>query len=507
MFLVDWIPTFLYSLLAFVGISALYLIYQYTVGVYLRVRFYKKQGGVGYYGFGSQLYKDLEEDAIKHGDSYYSILKTQKKNPGMRFFVRNVGKKPLVILTDPLLVKQFLLKAELYRKYDIELFEGVSTRSTLLSEGEEWKISRKSIAPKFAFDNLNNAIPVIIESTLENFDQWDRENKFNHLAVGMFHDITGEVILRHWFGTSHLKNRWQGKHTLTDLIKFFLDDYGTASSSYTFTILGHHIVNLGLQDSHRRFLKRKEELRNYGKQLLKDAMQKGVGDHTLLSVLMKEKENDTKFYDDEKILNEFLDLLIAGADSISHMLGFTLYYLSKHPEKLEKIKEEIEREFSDVSNISILNINRMEYTYAALKETLRLAPEGAFTITREVIQDHCIEGLSLKSGDLVNFVSQTFHMSEEYYSNPEEYCPERWLPNGAYPNDGWKKEPYSFLTFFAGPRNCVGQQLAMIEGRILLSLFLKRYDYKVPSNYELKKVQSFSYIPLDPFYIDIKPRN
>jgi len=254
MIFVDLIPTFLYSLLAFIGISALYITYQYTVGVYLRVRYYKKQGGVGHYGFGSQLYKELEDDAIKHGDSYYNILKTQKENPGMKFFVRNVGKKPLVILTDPLLVKQFLLKAELYRKYDVELFEGVSSRSTLLSEGEEWKISRKSIAPKFAFDNLNSAIPVIIESTLENFDQWDKESKFNHLAVGMFHDITGEVILRHWFGTSHLKNRWQGKHTLTDLIKFFLDDYGTASSSYTFTILGHHIVNLGLQDSHRRFL-------------------------------------------------------------------------------------------------------------------------------------------------------------------------------------------------------------------------------------------------------------
>jgi len=408
-------------------------------------------------------------------------------------------------LTDANMVKQFLMRPELYKKYDIDFWDKVNIKATLFSEGEEWKVSRKIATSTFTFDNVKGAIPTIIQSTLDSFDEWDKQMRFCHLAVGMFHDISGEVILRHWFGTSHLKYKWEGNQTLTDMIKLFLDEYGEASSSFTATILGYKFVKLGLLDSHKRFLKRKQDLRKYGQQLINQAIKDGVQEHTLLAVMLREKASNNKYYDDEKILNEFLDFLVAGADSISHMLGFTLYYLMKQPEKLAKVKAEIERELSDIENVTIDNLNRMEYCHAALKESLRIAPEGAFMIAREALEDHTIGDLCVRKGDLVNAINQTFHMSEEYYTNPYEYCPERWLADGPYPNDGWKKETYSFLTFLGGPRLCPGQHLAMIEGKIILGLFLKRYNYKIPQDYELKMMQAFSYVPLEPFYMEIEP--
>jgi cytochrome P450 len=66
------------------------------------------------------------------------------------------------------------------------------------------------------------------------------------------------------------------------------------------------------------------------------------------------------------------------------------------------------------------------------------------------------------------------HTCEKYYKDALTIRPERWF-NGETENN----EPYTFVPFSAGARNCIGQHLAMMEARLILIHFIKSYTYKI----------------------------
>jgi len=147
----------------------------------------------------------------------------------------------------------------------------------------------------------------------------------------------------------------------------------------------------------------------------------------------------------------------------------------------------------------------MEYMTAFLKETLRLGGPTTGFFYRAPIKDDNLCGFHIKKGTIVNFHPDIYYCSEEYFPNHKEFRPERWLEGQE--QNALKAEPYAFIPFSAGPRNCVGQHLAMIEARIMIALFIKTFKFEFPEDYELKMVKRFLYEPLNPLLVTLKPVN
>lgn len=177
-----------------------------------------------------------------------------------------------------------------------------------------------------------------------------------------------------------------------------------------------------------------------------------------------------------------------------------LYELSKHPEALRKLQKEIKDIYDQRAPISSDSLNRMEWLNAILKETLRMYNPEMLAEFKRALTNHKVGDIKIKKGTLVSTCFATSCFDSEYFEDPFTFKPQRWI-------DGFvKNELYVFTPFGTGPRSCIGQQLTMVIAKIVLSEFVKRFDFKAREGYTLKLGTGKLYGPDDGLLIDLTYR-
>jgi cytochrome P450 len=127
------------------------------------------------------------------------------------------------------------------------------------------------------------------------------------------------------------------------------------------------------------------------------------------------------------IISEFLLFYIAATGTTpSHIYGLLLY-VSRHPQVKQKMQDEIDRLFSAGQPINAESLRQMTYTSAVMHETNRIYGPGISLFTREVAIDTKLGKVPLKAGTLLNHEFITNNYNPEFYINPKEFRPERWL--------------------------------------------------------------------------------
>ncbi|KAJ3252128.1 Cytochrome P450 4d2 [Boothiomyces macroporosus] len=175
---------------------------------------------------------------------------------------------------------------------------------------------------------------------------------------------------------------------------------------------------------------------------------------------------DSQKLSQDQILTEMIGFFIAGQDTTANTLTFMLYELGLHPDIQQKLYNEIKDfELKDESD-ALRYINEFKYLDSVFKETMRMHPLVP-AIDRLVVKDTFVLGYPVRKGQTV-YCSNTFvFKSEKYYKNPESFNPERWLADDSNPN---AYQP------FDGPRNCIGQKMAVIEAKYAIVQILKRFS-------------------------------
>jgi len=483
-------------------------IYKFLIRPYLRFQFYKRQRGFGEFTVGMNFILKRFEDAKKYGDMWHTDKVALNKYPKTKFFLYNWGTQPILFLTDPAFIKEFSTKTENYEKHEstIGLVDEIARGSFIFEEGQRWKRSRKLFSGSFHFENLRDIIPTVVEISKEKYENLIKEKKLSKVdLLDLAGLITGEVTGRFFFGRKFSETYFEGK-PLTSAAVHMTAEIASISFSPLVTILGLNFARKGILPSHKQAMNRVRSLKELLRKMIDEERKSTFSEKNVLHSLL-ELQKTEKAYTDDDIIGEFAGMFVAGTDTTAHAISLATYYLWKHPEKYERVKEEVDREFKDVTKIDLECLNRMEYTTAVLRETLRLGGPAGFLFNRIAIKDHNLLDLKIKKGTLVTGAINLVHFNEMYYSNPFEFIPERYLPDGPFPNDGWKQEPFSQLAFSAGPRNCIGQYLAMIEGKIVLGMLVKMFKWEYPKDYKLKMILKFMYEPADLLESDLIPRN
>lgn len=174
--------------------------------------------------------------------------------------------------------------------------------------------------------------------------------------------------------------------------------------------------------------------------------------------------------------------LFSGHDTTSSSICYIFYLLSTHDSALKRLRKEHDAVFgSDLDQRSTrleenpFLLNQLPFTLAVIKESLRLFPVVSSTRSGEPgfeIEDAA--GRSFPTdGFLVWSIPQALHRDPEYWPQPDTFLPERWLTvagNPLFPMKGtWR--PFEY-----GPRNCIGQELAIIEMKIVMVMVLQAFD-------------------------------
>jgi cytochrome P450 len=187
----------------------------------------------------------------------------------------------------------------------------------------------------------------------------------------------------------------------------------------------------------------------------------------LLSMLMAARDDDGKPMSDRQLRDELITLFLAGHETTAIALSWTLFLLARHP----SVEERLSREVGEVLGGRLptaADLPRLRYAEVVVRESLRLFPP-AYVIGREAIADCVIGGYDVPAGTTIYFAPWVLHRDSRHFPDPETFRPDRWLDGSTA-----SLRKYAYIPFGGGPRICIGERFAMMEGVLVLVTLLRR---------------------------------
>lgn len=197
-----------------------------------------------------------------------------------------------------------------------------------------------------------------------------------------------------------------------------------------------------------------------------------------------EGEIDARWID--VAVDQFKMMLFAGHDTVSSTVCFVLALLHFHPEKWAKLRAELDEVLGpdlSAAQAAIAQtpeiLNRLTYLTAVIKESLRLYGPVSGSIRKAAEGQHVYDhktGQQLPLWDLMLFSHQAqLHRDEKFWPRPHDFIPERFT---AKEGDDLYPHKNTFRPFELGSRNCIGQEFAMTEMRLVLALTIRDLDFE-----------------------------
>jgi cytochrome P450 len=184
-------------------------------------------------------------------------------------------------------------------------------------------------------------------------------------------------------------------------------------------------------------------------------------------VAAQEKEGT---FDDEEILANVLTLLLAGEDTTSHTMAWTIWSLATMPAVQARWAEEAREVLGEERFPSVYEtVERLQYGEAVLRESMRLksvAPIGSV----EPLADTEVAGIPMPAGTKMLLLTRQAGLRD--VERAPEFRPERWLED----DEMEAPDQRAFLTFGAGPRFCPGRNLAFLEAKTALAMIARNFE-------------------------------
>lgn len=382
----------------------------------------------------------------------------------------NAGPKRVICIADPVAAQHVLVDNP--RNYSKQTRGYANLRKMLgnglvTSEGSFWLRQRRISQPAFHREKIGALSAVIARDADETIASWDAR-----IAKGEAFDFNSEMM--------KLTMRIIGEMLFSVDVSGDSDEAGGAINEMVHQALQRTVSLLNFPmpvptPRNLRFGKAKRTLDDlvYGAIHERRA---GVAKPDMLSMLMESVDEETgEGMSDEQLRDELLTLFAAGHETTSMALSWTLHALLDHPAVEEKLRSEIS------SLHSIEQIVRAPYLDAVMKESFRLYPP-VWMVARCAEADDVIPTANgsyrINQGEMVFVAQWTIHRHPKLWREPLRFDPSRFLEdtNGA-------RHKYAYFPFLGGPRKCIGDQLAILEAKIILTKVLQRARYaRVPGH-------------------------
>lgn len=202
--------------------------------------------------------------------------------------------------------------------------------------------------------------------------------------------------------------------------------------------------------------------------IIERQLQEDLGQDALGILLSSEDEDGNKIGVDE-LKDQILMLLFAGHETLTSALTSFCFLLAQHPEIKIKARREVNSLWKEPLSLDILK--QMTYLEQVIQESMRMiAPVGGGF--RKVLEPCSIGGFSIPKGWLVIYSIIHTHKDELLFPEPEKFDPTRFEKS-----QDAVREPFSYLPFGGGIRECLGKEFARLEMKLFAAKLLKEYDW------------------------------
>ncbi|XP_015179353.1 PREDICTED: cytochrome P450 4C1-like isoform X2 [Polistes dominula] len=416
-----------------------------------------------------------------------------------------------VILLDPDDIQELLKSNEYLEKGDMykSLMPWLSS-GLLISGGEKWHLRRKMLTPAFHFNILKHSFTNLIKESQNLVESLQKEGDGNPIIKDLrtfISKYTLNAICQIALGT-HLteKNELESEYRNAVHVYGRIATYRMIRPWYyfdtifAFSPLGRvqkkilktlHSFSRNIIAERKRFHKQtngkylqvnenieEDDVSNKNSEKDNDYFQSKKR-LSMLDLLIAASWNDNQI-DEEGICEEVDTFIFEGHDTTASALTSTLSLIAKHKDVQENIRDEVRLIMQEDNNVTISSLSKLPYLERCLKESLRLYP-SVHSIFRQIPHDMQLKHYLIPSGTIIEVNIYSLHRNPDYWPNPDVFDPDRFLPENVK-----GRHPYSYIPFSAGPRNCIGQKLAMYELKLMVAFIL--YNFKLEPVDELDDV-------------------
>ena len=480
--------------------------------IWLEIRRLRSYGAEPYFKFPIGIFSLLFQYEQK-GDTMGWNKALAREKPQVRLIASHFMGKIHLQLIDPDLIKDFLSDQTRYTKSDAtDLPSLIFGNGLVFSEGKTWKRHRRAISEIFRFDFLSSQIPTIVDTAKELFKAEFSENNGKKVDIlTLYQRITGTLIFRIFFGKD-LQNLDIEGIKPTEYITRIITLIEQNTNSLENLLFGLPGVKLKLFERNRQLFRSEQNFKAFCLKVIQERKksQNSAAKKDLLGLLLeyqKDNASNDEGMSDAEVLDQFMTFFIAGMDTTGHLLTMMTYHFYYLPKELQAA---ILAEAEEISKAGIHAtpdlLNKSELTNALMKESLRISIPVPFIFDREALHDHFIGDIRIRKGTRVNCSFISNHYNPNYFKEPTKFNIYRWVQGHEDFEHNAMKNPFVFVPFSAGPRNCIGQHLAMNEARLIFSTFISNFKYQLPEDYVLKLKVGLIYGPAETIYLDIQNR-
>ncbi|CAK8533666.1 unnamed protein product [Lathyrus sativus] len=234
---------------------------------------------------------------------------------------------------------------------------------------------------------------------------------------------------------------------------------------------------------------------------------KVVGERDFMdAMLLVLKDKPIEGFDVDTVIKATtLELILGGSDTTAGTLTWAMCLLLKHPHVLEKAKQELNTYIGKERCVSELDINKLVYLHAIIKETLRLYPPAPFSSPREFTEDCTIGEYHIKKGTRLMPNLWKIHRDPSVWPDPLEFKPERFLTT--HKDVDVRGQNFELLPFGSGRRMCAGMSLGLHMVHYILANFLHSFEILNPSpeSIDVTEVLEFVTTKATPLEVLVKP--
>ena len=392
-----------------------------------------------------------------------------------------LGSRRIYLLNNPEYIKDVLVtnnrnftKSRALNRAKLVLGEGLLT-----SEGDVHLRQRRIIQPVFHYKRIKTYGDVMAQYGSRAGERWrsgdtvDIHREMNRLTLS--------VVSKTLFDADVESESDEIVGALTDIVNLF------PRFLFPFSELLDYIPLPGNKKGTEAVM----QLDNIIYRLIEERRSNPGSKDDLLTMLLDatDEEGDGKGMSDTQVRDEAITLFLAGQETMANSLTWTWYLLSQNPIAEAKLHDEIDTVLGSKMP-SVEDLGRLPYTHSVFKEALRIYP-AAWTIARRAVADYEVGGYTIPAGADI-YVSQfVMHRDSRFFPEPLEYKPDRWETeeDGALPK-------FTYFPFGGGPRRCIGEPFAWMEGVLLLASIASHWKMRLAPGHR---------VVLDPL-ITIRPK-
>uniref|UniRef100_UPI00358F15FF cytochrome P450 3A9-like n=1 Tax=Myxine glutinosa TaxID=7769 RepID=UPI00358F15FF len=402
------------------------------------------------------------------------------------------GRIPMLMVTDLEIVKIVLVK-EFYTHFTNRRnlkMNGILDEALSVVEDDTWKRIRSILSPTFSTGKLKEMVPIIKYYTNALVEHLRKRESQTLEIKKIFGSFSMDVITSAAFSTQvdSLNNENDPFiHNVNKLMKFsFFSPISLLIFLFPVTIpvlrfFNFHMLSSSVLHFFNTNLQRMKKARMEGKHLDRvDFFQMMID--VQISETVKNEQGAAipyKSLSDNEIQAQAMIFILAGTDTTANTLSYVAYNLAVHPDIQRKLQNEIDKAFPDKSELTYEGVMGLPYLDMVISETLRMFPIAA-RAHRVCKKSTELGGLHVPRGMIIGVPLFALQRDPSVWPEPEEFRPERFTKEA---KEG--RNPYAYLPFGAGPRNCIGMRFALMHMKMGLVALLREFNIRTTPETEI----------------------